>query len=117
LFYNLGVERVVDLCAAPGSWSQVLSRKLYLNEDVYNNPNLLDGSSTSSDQQSSSTSKPKNRNVKIIAVDLQPMAPLAGVVQIQGDITKYSTAEDIMKEFGGLQADLVICDGAPDGNL
>ncbi|KAJ1381896.1 S-adenosyl-L-methionine-dependent methyltransferase [Sesbania bispinosa] len=25
-----GVKRAVDLCAAPGSWSQVLSRKLYL---------------------------------------------------------------------------------------
>jgi len=24
-----GVKRAVDLCAAPGSWSQVLSRRLY----------------------------------------------------------------------------------------
>mgnify|MGYP002389594583 CR=1 FL=1 len=28
-----GVERAVDLCAAPGSWSQVLSRKLYKQDD------------------------------------------------------------------------------------
>lgn len=27
-FLNNSVERVVDLCAAPGSWSQVLTRKL-----------------------------------------------------------------------------------------
>lgn len=27
--YIAGVTRAVDLCAAPGSWSQVLSRKLY----------------------------------------------------------------------------------------
>ena len=25
----IGVKRAVDLCAAPGSWSQVLSRELY----------------------------------------------------------------------------------------
>ncbi|MEE6516343.1 hypothetical protein FKM82_025723 [Ascaphus truei] len=58
-----GVQRAVDLCAAPGSWSQVLSRKL-----------------RRSDAQSS--------EVKIVAVDLQAMAPLPGVIQIQGDITK-----------------------------
>lgn len=59
-----GVNRVVDLCAAPGSWSQVLSRKL-IEERTEN----------------------KDR-VKIVAVDLQAMAPLPGVIQIQGDITK-----------------------------
>jgi len=26
--YIAGVNRVVDLCAAPGSWSQVLAKKL-----------------------------------------------------------------------------------------
>lgn len=42
------------------------------------------------------------------------MAPLAGVVQIQGDITKVSTAEKIISHFDGVKADLVVCDGAPD---
>lgn len=85
-----GVTRVVDLCAAPGSWSQVLSKKLY-------EPN------------------PKKECVKIIAVDLQPMAPLEGVIQIQGDITKLETAQSIISHFGdGQKAQLVICDGAPD---
>ncbi|KAM4663896.1 tRNA (cytidine(32)/guanosine(34)-2'-O)-methyltransferase isoform 1-T2 [Discoglossus pictus] len=84
-----GVQRAVDLCAAPGSWSQVLSRKL-----------------RSSDEQSS--------DVKIVAVDLQAMAPLPGVIQIQGDITKVSTAHEIIRHFEGQPADLVVCDGAPD---
>ena len=30
----------------------------------------------------------KKEDVKIVAVDLQAMAPLPGVTQIQGDITK-----------------------------
>lgn len=42
------------------------------------------------------------------------MAPLPGVIQIQGDITKKSTAEDIIGHFEGDLADLVVCDGAPD---
>ncbi|XP_044161580.1 putative tRNA (cytidine(32)/guanosine(34)-2'-O)-methyltransferase [Bufo gargarizans] len=83
-----GVQRAVDLCAAPGSWSQVLSRKL---------------------RSSNETSE-----VKIVAVDLQAMAPLPGVIQIQGDITKVSTAHEIIRHFEGQPADLVVCDGAPD---
>lgn len=84
-----GVKKAVDLCAAPGSWSQVLSRKL-----------------------SHEGGKPK-----IVAVDLQAMAPLPDVIQLQGDITKLSTAQQIIAHFDGELADLVISDGAPDGDF
>ncbi|EDW96953.1 putative tRNA (cytidine(32)/guanosine(34)-2'-O)-methyltransferase 1 [Drosophila yakuba] len=88
-----GVQRAVDLCAAPGSWSQVLSRKLY------------DACETDDEKAA----------VKIIAVDLQAMAPIRGILQLQGDITKQSTAEAIIGHFGGNEkAQLVVCDGAPD---
>ncbi|XP_034095978.1 putative tRNA (cytidine(32)/guanosine(34)-2'-O)-methyltransferase isoform X1 [Gymnodraco acuticeps] len=92
--FNLftGVNRAVDLCAAPGSWSQVLSRKLRGLEEKGE----------------------KVEEVKIVAVDLQAMAPLPGVTQIQGDITKVSTAQEIIRHFEGQPADLVVCDGAPD---
>jgi tRNA (cytidine32/guanosine34-2'-O)-methyltransferase len=55
------------------------------------------------------------KDVKIVAVDLQAMAPLPGVVQIQGDITKKETAQAITEHFEGKSAQLVLCDGAPDG--
>lgn len=86
LFEN--VKKVVDLCAAPGSWSQVLSRELFKDSDC--------------------------QDAKIVAVDLQKMAPLENVIQIQGDITKLETAEQIISHFQGEKADLVVCDGAPD---
>lgn len=54
---------------------------------------------------------------KIVAVDLQAMAPLEGVIQIQGDITNINTAKQIVSHFDNEQADLVVCDGAPDGKL
>ncbi|CAH1117095.1 unnamed protein product [Phaedon cochleariae] len=113
-----GVTKAVDLCAAPGSWSQVLSRKLYLGETVmirdkcclfYNEIELHQRLESMEEYESH-----KNENVKIVAVDLQPMSPLPGVIQIQGDITKYSTAQEIIGHFEGDHADLVICDGAPD---
>ncbi|KAI9593333.1 FtsJ-like methyltransferase-domain-containing protein [Syncephalis fuscata] len=80
-----GVSRVVDLCAAPGSWSQ----------------------------EANTAGHPKEEP-KIVAIDLQPMAPIPGVIQIQGDITKKSTAEQVISYFEGEHADLVVCDGAPD---
>jgi len=89
---NESVKKVVDLCAAPGSWSQVLSQKLRANQS----PETID-------------------EVKIVAVDLQAMAPIPGIIQLQGDITKTSTAEEIISKFDGELADLVVCDGAPDG--
>lgn len=80
------VRRAVDLCAAPGSWSQVLRQRIPLEADI----------------------------VQIVAVDLQEMAPLPGVVQIQGDITKEDTADRVIAQFQGEKADIVVCDGAPD---
>lgn len=149
--FRLGVTRAVDLCAAPGSWSQVLSRRLYLKEDsilserqkiaqenmdkkmLYFDLSMLD-LVQQFDQDLEHEKEviwPKEKwetdekdislysleEVKIVAVDLQPMAPLPGVVQIQGDITKPETAEKIMKHFEGMPADLVVCDGAPDGKF
>jgi 23S rRNA U2552 (ribose-2'-O)-methylase RlmE/FtsJ len=64
---------------------------------------------------SSETRSAEEEPAKIVAVDLQPMAPIDGVVQIVGDITKLETATSILSHFEGQKADLVVCDGAPDG--
>ena len=34
----------------------------------------------------------------IVAIDLQPMAPIEGVIQVQGDITNARTAE-VVSQF------------------
>ena len=74
---------MIDLCAAPGSWSQVLSKSL-------------------------------PSDAKIVSVDLQPMAPLPGVTQIIGDITTLETSQAVREALGGVKANLIVCDGAPD---
>lgn len=80
-------KRVVDLCAAPGSWSQVLAQRLNVAKD---------------------------ERAIIVAVDLQEMAPITGVIQLRGDITNKETAERIIGHFAGEKADVVVSDGAPD---
>ena len=52
-----------------------------------------------------------------MAVDLQPIGPVEGVHAIQGDITSEATAAQIVGVFAGEKANLVICDGAPDGEI
>ena len=55
---------------------------------------------------------------RIVAVDLQPMAPIDGVHTVQGDITSQRTVDEVLNLFreGDEErlADLVVCDGAPD---
>lgn len=98
---GLPVRRAVDLCAAPGSWSQVLSDKLYQHTQE-------DGAKGEGPSSSFSSSP------AIVAVDLQPMAPIDGVLCLQGDITSIDTAKSIIQHFQGSRAELVVCDGAPD---
>ena len=55
-----GVQRAVDLCAAPGSWSQVLSNRLYENDEARR-------------------SAEANKDFRVVSVDLQEMAAIEGV--------------------------------------
>jgi 23S rRNA (uridine2552-2'-O)-methyltransferase len=50
---------------------------------------------------------------KVVGVDLEPIEPIQGVVTFQADITKESTV-DLVKEALGGDADVVICDAAPN---
>ena len=50
----------------------------------------------------------------VIAVDILPMNPIAGVSFIQGDFTEDETLQALLAEIGEQSADLVISDIAPN---
>lgn len=134
--FNLfdGVTRVVDLCAAPGSWSQVLSRVLIKGESFgrraweekqKREEKVIVGGGSLPETKNAEL-KPRE-GVKIVAVDLQPMSSLEGITTLKGDITHSLTIPRILQALDpdtydpqatstsiSHPVDLVLSDGAPD---
>ena len=79
---------VVDLGAAPGSWTQVVREKL--------------------------SDKNGEVNGKIIAMDILPMDPVDGVTFLQGDFREQDVADQLNALVGEEQVDLVLSDMAPN---
>ncbi|KFY39832.1 hypothetical protein V494_03788 [Pseudogymnoascus sp. VKM F-4513 (FW-928)] len=54
------------------------------------------------------------KDIKIVAIDLQPMAALQGIITLRADITHPATVPLLLDSLGSAKADLVLSDGAPD---
>ncbi|MCX5543750.1 RlmE family RNA methyltransferase [Paraburkholderia sp. CNPSo 3076] len=86
---------IVDLGAAPGSWSQYARNKL--------------AQSTKRDDQ-----RQGGIDGTIIALDLLPMEPISDVQFLQGDFREDDVLTQLEELLGGRPVDLVISDMAPN---
>ena len=79
---------IVDLGATPGSWSQVARQRLLGPGGV------IQG--------------------RVIALDLLPMEPIAGVEFILGDFREDAVLAQLQEQLDGAKVDLVLSDMAPN---
>ena len=99
----------LDLCAAPGSWMQVLSLSLSLINYYLH---YVSAYSQHFPCQVAKECMPMSSLV--VGIDLVPIKPIQGCIALQGDITSDKTKADIKKELKTAKADVVLHDGAPN---
>ncbi|MBK6367890.1 MAG: RlmE family RNA methyltransferase [Polaromonas sp.] len=89
-------QLVVDLGSTPGAWSQYIRRKMSPKTALSGGAAVgeLDG--------------------KIIALDLLEMAPIEGVIFLQGDFREDTLLQQLKEEMQGQLADVVVSDMAPN---
>lgn len=80
-------QTVVDLGAAPGSWTQVVRERL---------------------------TKGGALRGRIVAMDILPMDPIADATFIQGDFHEQAVVEQLDEALGGEAVDVVLSDMAPN---
>ena len=79
---------VVELGAAPGSWTQVLVQRL--------------------------ADRAGQLRGRVIALDLLPIEPIAGVQTIEGDFREESVEQRLVEALQGRPADLIVSDMSPN---
>ena len=81
-------QTVVELGAAPGSWTQVILKRL--------------------------SDRSGQLRGRVIALDLLPMEPIEGAQTIQGDFREESVERALADALGGRPADLILSDMSPN---
>lgn len=81
-------QNIIDLGAAPGSWTEYVSQKLKISD--------------------------RDLPGKIIAIDILPMDVVTDAVIIEGDFTEQSVLDEILSHIDNEKMDVVLSDMAPN---